>query len=132
MSVLNGLAKSYGERDIDRVMALFAPDADVVWYGSGPDEKRIGTAEIRAQIERDWAQSDAASITYGHTSISSAGPVAWVAADLTFNVKVAGQEFDIDGRLTNVLEKREGEWLMVQGHFSVPSTAQDEGESFPS
>jgi hypothetical protein len=39
-------------------LALLVPDPDVFLYGTGADEKRQGLAEIQAQAERDWSQSD--------------------------------------------------------------------------
>jgi ketosteroid isomerase-like protein len=131
MTVLNRFAEDYAKRELEGVLALFAPDSDVVMFGSGADEKRVGLAEIKALVERDWSQSDAASFTYGWTSVSAAGPVAWVAADVTFKAKVGGQEVTLLGRLTGVLENRAGNWLLVQGHFSLPAATQAEGESFP-
>lgn len=130
-AVLDSFAENYAKRDLEGVMALFAPDSDVVMYGTGADEKRVGPAEIRAQVERDWSQSEATSITYGWLSVSSAGSAAWVATDISYKAKVGGEELTLEGRLTNVLENRGGKWLMVQGHFSLPAAAQSEGESFP-
>ena len=130
-AVLDSFAENYAKRDLEGVMALFAPDSDVVMYGTGADEKRVGPAEIRAQVERDWSQSEATSITYGWVSVSSAGSAAWLAPDISFKAKVGGEELTLEGRLTNVLENRGGKWLMVQGHFSLPAAAQSEGESFP-
>ena len=77
--VLDRFAENDAKRDLEGVMALFAPDPDVVMYGTGADEKRVGPAEIRAQVERDWSQSEATSITYGWISVSSAGSAAWAA-----------------------------------------------------
>ncbi|MFO0794669.1 MAG: nuclear transport factor 2 family protein [Candidatus Brocadiaceae bacterium] len=131
IAVLSKFAEGYAKRDLEAVLALFAPDPDVVMFGTGADEKRVGLAEIKAQAERDWSQSEGASLTYGWTSVSAAGSVAWVAADANFKAKVGGQEITLAGRLTGVLENRGGKWLMVQGHFSLPATAQAEGESFP-
>lgn len=131
MTVLNRFAEDYAKRELEGVLALFAPDSDVVMFGSGADEKRVGLTEIKALVERDWSQSDAASFTYRWTSVSAAGPVAWVAADVTFKAKVGGQEVTLLGRLTGVLENRAGNWLLVQGHFSLPAATQVEGESFP-
>lgn len=129
--VLDSFAKNYAKRDLEGVLALFAPDSDVVMYGTGADEKRVGLAEIRRQIERDWHQSETTSINYRWTSISAAGSVAWLAADITFKATVGGQELTLEGRLSNVLENRYGKWLIVQGHFSLPASEQAEGESFP-
>jgi len=131
MAVLNKMAESYTKRDWEGLRAVLAPDPDNVMYGTGADEKRIGLAEIKAQAERDWSQSEAGAFEYGWTSISAAGNVAWAAADATFKAKVEGQEITLPGRLTAVLEKRGDKWLIVQWHFSFPAAGQAEGESFP-
>jgi ketosteroid isomerase-like protein len=101
-------------------------------YGTGADEKRIGLAEIKAQAERDWSQTEAANITFDWTSVSAAGNVAWVAADATFKIRAGGQDMAFPARLTAVLEKRGEQWLFVQSHFSFPAGGQAEGEAFPS
>ena len=38
------MAAGYANRDIALMRAAFAPDPDVVMYGTGADEKRIGPA----------------------------------------------------------------------------------------
>ena len=130
-AVLDRLARAYEQRDMDLLVSAFAPDPDVVMYGTGADEKRVGLSEIEAQAERDWSQSDATRMTFGWTSVSAAGPVAWVAADSVFHLEGGGQRFDLPARLTTVLEKRDDQWLMVQAHFSFAAAGQDEGASFP-
>lgn len=130
-AVLDKYAEGYAKRDLALVRATFAPDPDVVMYGTGADEKRVGLVEIQAQVERDWSQSEAVSVTFGWTSISAAGSVAWVAADGACNVKTGGQEMTLPARITVVLEKRGVQWLIVHFHFSFPAAAQVEGESFP-
>ena len=131
MAVLNKLAESYTNRDWESLRAVLAPDPDVFMFGTQADEKRIGLAEIKAQAERDWSQTEAGSIDYGWNSVSAAGDIAWVASDVVFKATVEGQELTLPGRLTVVLEKRGGQWLILQSHFSFPAPGQ-EGESFPS
>ena len=126
---LNQFAESYKGRDINDVLAFFAPD--VVAYGTGADEKRVGIAEMKAQFERDWAQSEAGSFSFGWTSISATGSVAWTASDVSFDATVGGEEFSFPGRFTSVIEKHGDKWLLVQAHFSFPAAEQEEGESFP-
>jgi uncharacterized protein (TIGR02246 family) len=130
-AVLERLAKAYAQRDMDLLISAFLPDPDVLMYGTGADEKRVGLAEMEAQARRDWSQSEAANIRYGWTSISAAGPVAWVATDAVFHLEGGGQQFDLPARATAVLEKRDDEWLIAQVHFSFAAAGQDEGESFP-
>lgn len=129
-AALDNWSESYAQRDIQRLLSAVAPDADVVMYGTGADEKRIALGEIRTQAERDWAQTDAAVFSFEEPQISAAGHVAWVAADCTFQVEVGGQEMSFPGRFTGVFEKRADTWLVMQAHFSLPA-AQDEGESVP-
>ena len=131
IAVLNKLGEAYARRDLESLLAGFAPDPDVVMYGTGADEKRVGLTEIRAQAERDWSQTEAAAIKHDTVSVSAAGLVAWAAVDGAFEVKAGGQEMALPARITYTLEKRENRWLIVQAHFSVPMAGQEEGESFP-
>jgi ketosteroid isomerase-like protein len=130
-TVMNKLNEGYEKRDMEQLLAIFAPDPDVVMYGTGADEKRVGLGEITAQVKRDWSQAESTAMRFRWMSISAAGSVAWVAADAAFVMKVGGQEMSLPARLTSVLEKRSDKWLIVQAHFSFPASGQDEGESFP-
>jgi ketosteroid isomerase-like protein len=131
MAVLDQFNDAFRHRDMERLLALFAPDPDVVLIGTGADEKRVGVAEIQAQTERDWSQSEALFWEWGWTSVSAAGSVAWVAVDAVGHVKVAGQELHLPMRVTAVLEHRGAHWLFLQAHASLPTPEQTEGESFP-
>jgi uncharacterized protein (TIGR02246 family) len=131
-AVINKVAEAYATRNIDTLLACFAPDPDAIMYGTGADEKRTGRAEVKTQAERDWAQSESSRINYETVLVSAAGSVAWAAVDGAFQVKAGGQEFEMPARITYVLEKRGDQWLIVHSHFSTPAAAQAEGESFPS
>jgi uncharacterized protein (TIGR02246 family) len=130
-AVLTSLTDSYQKRDMEGLMACFAPDSDAVFYGTGADEKRIGPAEIRIQARRDWDQTEAISMAFDWISVSAAGPVAWAAADGAFKIRAGGQAFTMPARATFVLEKRDGKWLIVLGHYSAPAAGQEEGQSIP-
>jgi len=131
LSVLDQFAEAYAGRDIGKLRALFVPDSDLVLFGTGADEKRLGLAEVEVQAKRDWSQTEASSFSRDWTSISAAGDVAWAACDATFRLKAGGQEMAMPARGTVVLEKRSGKWLIAQAHFSFPASDQAEGESFP-
>ena len=131
-AALDTWANSYIQRDIERLLSCIAPDVDVVMFGTGVDEKRIGLTEIRAQAERDWAQTDAAAFNLENLMVSSAGSVAWVSSDATFRVELGGEAMAFPARFTGVFEKRSEKWLVVQAHFSLPAMGQDDGDSVPS
>jgi ketosteroid isomerase-like protein len=122
--VLEKFAESYAKRDLKSAMSLIAPDADVVMYGTGADEKCVGPEKIKAQFERDWAQIEEPALEYNWTSISAAGDVAWVAVDAVFRANIDGKKTKFQARITKVFEKRGDKWLIVQGHFSFPDQSQ--------
>ena len=131
MSVVSQFVEAFNTHDVNSGLELFAPDPDVVFIGTGGDEKCIGLAEIKAELDRAFAQSEQSLIKIGWYSVSSAGSVAWGAADAVIQAKVSGQEISFPVRLTTVLEQRSGRWLIVQSHASLPFAGQKEGESWP-
>lgn len=129
---LHRFSDAFKRRDMGSLMSLLAPDADVTFFGTGADEERVGSSEIQEQFQRDWAQSDSTSIDFDHVSVSCHGQVAWVAGDATLKAAASGKEMTFPGRITTVMEKRDGNWLIEQWHLSVPMAGQEQGHSFPS
>ena len=130
VSALKNMTQAYVDRDIDGFMACFVPDNDVILYGTGADEKRVGRAEVKAQAERDWAQTDAVELAFNEPAVSAAGPVAWVAMDGDFKGRMGSDSFSMPVRVSLVLENRGGDWLIAHSHFSTPMADQEEGSSF--
>jgi ketosteroid isomerase-like protein len=128
---LRGMFEAYAKRDLNGVLAFWAPDPDVAMIGSGADERSVGINQFAKIMMRDWSQSDTAEVNIKEIAVSSAGTVAWFTTDVIFNVKSGIDKFEFSGRLTGVLEKRGVEWLLVQMHFSIPSTQQAQGQSWP-
>ncbi len=131
MAVMKQFLESFRTRDLESSLALFAPDPDVVFIGTGMDEKCIGLAEIKAELERAFSQSEESSIELGWYSVSAAGPIAWVSADGSVNVKINKQIISFPVRFNMVMEQRRDKWIIVQFHSSVPAANQKEGESWP-
>jgi len=131
MVVVNKFVEAFNERNLNSIPILFAPDPDMVFIGTGADEKGFGLDGVKADWERAFAQSKASSIELQGSSVSVAGPVAWVASDAIVRAKVSEQEISFPVRVTIVLEQRGGRWLIVQSHASVPAAGQKEGESWP-
>lgn len=131
VSVMNQFIEAFNTQNINSWLALFATDPDVVFIGTGGDEKCIGLAEIKAELERAFTQSERSLIQIGWYSISAADSIAWAAADADIQATVSGQEISFPVRLTTVLEQRDGRWLIVQSHASVPAAGQKRGESWP-
>jgi ketosteroid isomerase-like protein len=57
--------------------------------------------------------------------VSAAGDAAWFSQVVDLSIETKGQTVKLDGaRLTGILEKRGGKWLVVQMHFSVGVAGQ--------
>ncbi len=119
---LNKFVQAYSKKDLDGVLSLFAPDPDVMFIGTGKDEKCFGLMELKSQVEYDWSQCETLSMEIGWSTVSMAGNVAWLAADVIVRATAGLQEVSVPVRLTAVLEKREDQWFFVQWHGSLPAT----------
>jgi len=130
METFNLFARYYGKREMDNILELMVPDPDIVMYGSGSDEKRIGIYQIREQFTRDWKQSESASFRHTWHSVSMSGNVAWLAVDCVARATVKELDVILPFRITAVLEKRGDRWLFAQWHGSIPLPSQEDGSSF--
>ena len=128
MNVMNQSIEAFATRDLDALLSLYAPDPDVVVIGTGGDEKRVGLADVKVLFERDFAQFEDASLTIGWHSVSAAGSVAWVIADLTLCANADRREISLQARSTAVLEQRGDRRFIVQLHASSPASGQKEGD----
>ncbi|MEA2608689.1 MAG: hypothetical protein QOJ75_932 [Chloroflexota bacterium] len=128
--VLDRFATAYSAKDQAGVLACFAVGPDGVLIGTGADEWRVGDAEVRAQVEQDFAQADSLEVEYGELHVDGTDGVAWFAAKATVRASVAGEPFDSDLRLTGVVTHQGDGWRIVQSHLSFPAAAQEPGHSF--
>ncbi|MFZ2500351.1 nuclear transport factor 2 family protein [Methanosarcina sp.] len=120
MDVLNRFADYYCKCDLEGLLSTIASDPDVFVFCAGQDDKCAGIDEIKTQFKHDWLQFDAPSLEFTWTSISAAGSVAWVAANTLYKMTIKGNNLIFTCSVTMVLEKREGKWVIVHIHYSVP------------
>jgi len=130
LAALQRMTGAYHKRDLEAVMAAFGSDPDVMLFGTGADETRRGRDAIRTQVQRDWSQTDEVSMSLRWGPVSAAGDVAWAWAEGSFDFRAGDVEGSLPARLSAVLERRDGQWLIVHSHFSTPAAGQVEGESF--
>ncbi|MBK9246119.1 MAG: hypothetical protein IPM30_14995 [Burkholderiales bacterium] len=72
MATATRFTDAYRAPNLQGVLGSLVPDADLVLYGIGADEKHVGPEQARAQVERDWAQSDSIALSFGWSSVSAA------------------------------------------------------------
>lgn len=125
-AVIERMAEAYKGRDLEGIMACFAPDPDTILFGTGAEEKRTGPEEIQFQVERDWSQTDSVALAFSSCAVSAAGAVAWAALEGVFELQANGERMSFPARVSLVLELRDGRWLIVHSHFSSYPSGQEE------
>ena len=128
-AALDNYWKAYESKDLEKVMSLTAPD--FFGYGTGRDEKAVGIDQLKKQMERDFAQAGSIALQRTIAGFGFSGNVAWTAHDVVFVSQTGKGEVRMEGRMSSVLRKEGGKWLVGHIHFSMPLAGQQEGQSYP-
>ena len=126
-AVVNQLWQAWETGDINLVSELIAHDPDIVIFGTDAAERWVGYDEIRTAMEQQFAAMESVHPTvYDEVfKIHDSGDVAWGSSVADITGVSMGEDFEIVGlRFSAVLEKRDGKWVIVQAHFSVPVEGQ--------
>ena len=111
-------------KDFERLYSIMAQDADFFIFH--PDSKSTihGFETFKALSEHwrnDAFQATDFAVKELKLNLSESGAVAWYSAFLDDHAKWDGKPIGWDNaRWTGVLEKRGGNWVIVQMHFSFP------------
>lgn len=111
-------------QDFELIEKIWAPDSDIILYGTNSDEKLIGWTNIRAAIRDQFVQIEETYISASdqYIKLNECGNTAWFAETLSYNFIYKGEAHDYSGmRFTGVLSKIDGNWRFVQAHLSVPA-----------
>lgn len=115
--------------DFATVEHLWAPNADIILFGTEGDEQLVGIESIKKAMSRqfDEVENTLINISDQKLRINRSGTTAWFSEVLDYNFIYLGENMVFEGiRFTGVLEKIDGKWKLVQGHLSVPYEADFE------
>jgi len=113
--------------DMELALKIIAPDDDLVVFGTDAAEHFIGWEPFKESLQKqfDAAENVDASIREEVVKVHKSGEVAWISCLLDMEVTSLGESFSLEGmRLTGVMEKRNGNWVIVQLYASVPVAGQ--------
>jgi len=130
-NLLEKYSQAYQDKDIEGILELFVDSDDLVVIGTGDDEWVNGMNELKSGFERDMEQADDIHVKFRDISISYSGNVAWLSGHMNMEATVEGQDIYLPGRLTAVVLEKNGKWLFVNLHYSLPSDLQEEGKAWP-
>ncbi len=109
--------------NMELLSSITAHDADMVNFGTSADERVVGWEALSQLMQAQFDATESSEVTVKDRVIKvhEEGKVAWYSEINDWVVTMNGEEMTLNGfRVTGVLEKRDGKWLIVQLHFSVP------------
>ena len=126
-SVINLCYESFETENMDLLSKLIAHDPDIIVFGTDAAERWVGYEPLAESMKKQFESFEEAKYTSRERviKVNKSGEVAWWSELLDMRGKAQGQPFAMEGlRMTGVCEKRDGNWVVVQLHFSVPVSGQ--------
>ncbi|MEE8604693.1 MAG: nuclear transport factor 2 family protein [Candidatus Aminicenantaceae bacterium] len=126
-SVFDQYAKAWKTKNIDLFAEIFSHDADMVIFDT--QTRYDGGEAWQERLQNSFALIEDVNVTFREYSIKihPSGTIAWLSAFQDATWTSEGQSGEVTGmRITWVLEKIEGKWIIVEGHWSV--SEPEEGE----
>jgi ketosteroid isomerase-like protein len=116
-AVLVTYAERMQARDLDGMEALVAPERGVhIIEGAGVNH---GFADYRDHhLGPELERAKQFTVRYFAVEPQVRGDVAWTSFRYELAVEMSGNQMEMEGRGTAVLERREGRWLIVHLHTS--------------
>lgn len=125
--VVRAVVQANAERDLATMSKLMAHDGDLISYTIG-GRKYVGWNEFAQDMQEEFASVARLEIPITHLKVWTYGDTAWFAMELDY-VRYVGTGQDqsrtvLPLRETGVLERRNGEWLLLAWHESYRSTGR--------
>ncbi len=112
-------------KDLSLVEQIWAPDGDIILYGTSGKDRLMGWNNIRNAFKKQFETLDNIFITTSeqYIKLNETGNTAWFAEILKYNYMKDGKAKDLEGlRFTGVLKHcKDGKWRIVQAHLSIPA-----------
>lgn len=128
-ATLDKYHQAINEENIELLSQIIAPDEDLVWIPAAKNSSMNW-----ASLERGWESTQKSyenwfklsdKINYSYKDeiikINQLGNAAWISCIQYGDEIFKNEPASFDGcRATLGLEKRKGNWIIVQGHWSFP------------
>ncbi|MBX2990709.1 MAG: nuclear transport factor 2 family protein [Bacteroidetes bacterium] len=109
--------EAYNSKNVDAIMALYWNSPDLVSYPPGEMEVR-GWDKMKEGMMKEFSQATDGKLEFVETSNRAMGTVVIGSGKWRFTMPSA--QVDVTGRYTDVKAKKEGKWVYLMDHASVP------------
>ena len=121
--VLEKYALANENQDMGMIEDIWYPSENIVSFGTESGEKMVGWAKIRNTVQNQFNTFSNTFISYHDQiiEVNETGNTAWFSELINYNFILDSVARSYEGlRYTGVLVKKNGKWLLVQTHMSVP------------
>jgi len=123
-ATVRALVSANSEKDLPTMSKLMAHDADIVSYSIG-GRKYVGWPDLERDIKDEFANATALDLRITELKVWSKGDVGWYTMELAYG-RILGHGPDqqrtvLPLRETGVLERRDGQWVLLSWHESFRS-----------
>ena len=120
-SICDQYSKAWGTEDIVLFSELFVHSADLVIFDGSSTYKGWEAWKQRLETSFPNAQDVQVSFRDHNIQVNSSGTAAFLTATEDVAYVENGKSFSFKGmRVTWILLKMEGKWVIIHGHWSVP------------
>ncbi|MBI2617541.1 nuclear transport factor 2 family protein [Candidatus Gottesmanbacteria bacterium] len=122
-SVIDQFQQIWETKDMELLSKIIAHDAEMVNFGTDAFEHFVGWEALKKAVEKMLPSFENIKIAVRNqvVKVHPSRNVAWFSQVWDWGLMVEGKPVHSEGqRFTGVLEKRNGKWVFVQFHNSVP------------
>ena len=122
-AVLDNYAKAWETSDFELFSNVFSHDFDLVIFSAVPSKSLVGWEAFQEDVQKTFADSEGVEIGFRDVAIKvhSFGDLAWVTCHEDWKLMHQDELVSDEGaRMTWILEKRNGRWVVVHAHWSLP------------
>ena len=126
-SVLDQWIQVVETENLELFSRIMAHDPDMVTFGTDAAERWVGWEALNESLQKQFESFETKGISIRDQviKISELGNVAWFSEIGDWDLLAQGEPVSLKGmRFSGVLEKREGSWVIVQFHTSIPVAGQ--------
>ena len=125
-AMVRALVRANEEKDFPTMSRLMAHDADIVSYSIG-GRKYVGWSDLERDIKEEFANVATLNLRISELKVWSKGDIGWYTMELAYG-RILGQGSDqqravLPLRETGVLERRDGQWVLLSWHESLRSVS---------
>ena len=112
------------EGQMENFMNFFLQDDRTTYFGTDPHELWYGIRQVKENVEENFRTYGKWSIMSKNLVVHQFGEVAAFTDEVELAARLRESSIAEDARMSGVLIRKDGQWKIVQAHFSlgVPNT----------